>query len=80
MNEYSNLVELCRDFVRKEISLNTFKEELKNIEVFEPIEAEDETEDTVYFNGNKNSWFEVRAYLKLSNEQLRNLIEIWKEA
>lgn len=53
MRKYSNLVELSRDYIREHISKEEFKEAVKEIEIFQPIE--DDVDDTVYYNGNKNS-------------------------
>lgn len=74
MRKYSTLVELSRDYIREHISKDEFKEAVKEIEIFQPIE--DDVDDTVYYNGNKNSWFEVKAYLKLTDSQLKELIQL----
>ena len=56
MRKYSNLVELSREYIREHISKDEFKEAVKEIEIFQPIE--DDVDDTVYYNGNKNLWDE----------------------
>lgn len=56
MRKYSNLVELSREYIREHISKDEFKEAVKEIEIFQPIE--DDVDDTVYYNGNKNLWFD----------------------
>lgn len=55
-----NLVELAKLFKGNALTDEEFTSYLADIEIFEVIESTDELEDSVYFNGDKNSFFEVR--------------------
>lgn len=55
-----NLVELAKLFKGNALTDEEFASYLADIKIFEVIESTDELEDSVYFNGDKNSFFEVR--------------------
>lgn len=51
-----NLVELAKLFKGNALTDEEFASHLADIEIFEVIESTDELEDSVYFNGDKNSF------------------------
>ena len=74
-----NLVEVCRDYLNKLITKEELQEKVKEIEIFRPILATNELEESIFFNGNKNSWFEVKEDLKLTGRELRELLDLTNE-
>lgn len=62
------LIELGQKWLNKNLSNDEVTKEAAKIEIFEPIKADDVTENTIWSNGNGNSWLEFTTELVDSGE------------
>ena len=74
---FQNLVELSRAYLQETITAQEFQDTVLTIDIFEPRMIDGD--NTVYFDGTKNSWFEVHEELKPTKEQLRDLIKLQRK-
>jgi hypothetical protein len=74
------LIELGQKWLSKDLSNDEVIKEAAKIKIFKPIEADDVTEDTIWSNGDGNSWLEFTTELvdsgKMTQRQYNKFLEL----